>query len=136
MAVKRINLCFETNDPKQKLIYDYLQNKGREKTKTAVELMGKALSDAVKEERQRGELTESIAALIQKNNQDTSAEELQEILSILLRIEHKIENFSSELSGYNTHSSISSVQKESKEETTDTADMNDDVFSAVMSMFG
>ena len=98
--------------------------------------MCKALCDAVKEERQRGELTESIAALIQKNNQDTSAEELQEILSILLRIEHKIENFSSELSGDNTHSSTSSVQKESKEETTDTADMNDDVFSAVMSMFG
>lgn len=137
MAIKRINLCFEIDDARQKIIYDYLQSKGREKTKTAVELMGKALSDQVKEERQKGELAENIVALVNKNTQETTSEELKNILSVLLRVERKIENFSNELSESGTKLSSSPASAGEKAEDTDnTTDMNDDVFSAVMSMFG
>lgn len=35
-AIMRINLCFDTSDPKQKLVYDYLNSLKKQKTKMVV----------------------------------------------------------------------------------------------------
>lgn len=87
---RRINLCFNLDDPRQKAVYEYLSSAGREKSATVVNIILQHISS---DKRWRNDLmerevrfVERFESIVKQSDQQRSAQlrtELKQILSEL-----------------------------------------------------
>lgn len=87
---RRINLCFNLDDPRQKVVYEYLSATGREKSATVVNIILQHISS---DKRWRNDLmerevrfTERFESIVKQIDQERSAQlrtELKQIFSEL-----------------------------------------------------
>ena len=70
----RVNLCFDLENPKHKIVYDYLMAAGRQKTSVAVELMARQLASDTKwknaQEEREARLTEHFERSVQRSHDE------------------------------------------------------------------
>ena len=116
MSQKRINLCFDDDDPKQKAVYELLLGYGRRKTKICVDLLWNTLAD------EEGQSISENAAI------EEISLKLKKALTILSRIEKII-----------VEKKIEEMPPENGDdkqvELSEPDNVNDDAYNSIMSMF-
>lgn len=122
---RRINLCFNIDDPRQKAAYEYLSAAGREKSATVVNIILQYISS---DKRWRNDLmerevrfTERFASIVKQIDQQRSAQLKTELKQIF-----------SELDLSNPKSKPEPVQPVASSDD----EMSDDAFDAVMAFMG
>ena len=95
MVQKRINLCFDIDDAKQKEIYEYLNRSGRRKTAVVMTALTQTvMRDTYWRNMQMerdAELCERFANIVRENN---SSNELEEVKKALEAITQKLDTMS------------------------------------------
>lgn len=95
MVQKRINLCFDIDDAKQKEVYEYLTRSGRRKTAVVMTALTQTvMRDTYWRNMQMdrdAELCERFANIVRENN---SSSELEEVKKVLEAITQKLDTMS------------------------------------------
>lgn len=119
---RRINLCFNLDDPRQKAVYEYLISAGREKSSTVVSIILQHIAsdnrwrnDMMEREVRFAERFESIVKQVDAQRAERMKTELFEIL--------KDFNFEK-------------PKQSSSYKTVSGDEMSDDAFDAVMALMG
>ena len=114
MNNKRINLCFDLDDPRQKVAYDYLASMGREKSAKAIEII---LSYTASSNDLENKIAERDARLVEQLTQ-----------TMKKQLEAALQNI--------TIKTAESEDVSSKTRPGDVKTMSDDAFNEMMRMFG
>ena len=128
MTIKRINLCFSIDDPKQKAVYDFLMKAGKNKTKTVVNCVGKAVLEEAKDRKEQNLLANRLVEAV--SNREGSRSDLKQVLSVLERIEKKLSDPQPK-----PDDKIQKPESEKYSSDAGISDMDEDLFSAIASMF-
>lgn len=126
---RRINLCFNLDDPRQKAAYEYLSGLGREKTSTVVNIV---LQTLAADNRWKNEQLEREVRFVERFESIVRQTELNKIADIRKELEEIVKGLDltpRQASNRPSESSERSAPESSNE-------MSDDAFAAVMAMMG
>ena len=132
MTEKRINLCFNVDDKRQEIVYDFLMEKGKKKTATVIDLVMAYLSGQSDRKNPApdigADIAEQVGRAIKENSDRTETEKIQRSLDKILALLE---------SGVTINSSQGDEKIEPEDEQDSFADseMSDDAFSAMMTLF-
>ena len=122
MTEKRINLCFNVDDKRQEIVYDFLMEKGKKKTATVIDLVMAYLSG-------QSDIAEQVERAIKENSNRTETEKIQRSLDKILTLLE---------SGViiNSSQGDEKIEPENEQDSLADSEMSDDAFSAMVSIFG
>ena len=129
---KRINLCFNLDDPPQKAVASYLDKMGKKKTATVVKAVALMVVNQSKEEKAQFERDEKMSqALSALSRKSDNKQELARIEGLLNEIINRLD------AGVVTVGDGSKVQdKPQEQKKDDSGEMSEEAFSAMLTMFG
>lgn len=139
MIQKRINLCFDVEDEKQKEVYEYLTRSGRRKTAVVTSALTQTLmSDTYWRNMQvdrDAELCERFASIVRDNN---SSKELEDVKKALGNILEKLDNVSVVKGTDNSEpkTNDNTNANESNPVRINEPEMSEDAFDAMMAFMG
>lgn len=139
MIQKRINLCFDVEDEKQKEVYEYLTRSGRRKTAVVMSALTQTLmSDTYWRNMQvdrDAELCERFASIVRDNN---SRKELDEVKKTLGAILEKLDNVSvvKETNNNEPKANDAASTNANKPSRVNEPEMSEDAFDAMMAFMG
>ena len=90
MTEKRINLCFNVDDKRQEIVYDFLMEKGKKKTATVIDLVMAYLSGQSDRKNPApnigADIAEQVERVIKENSNRTETEKIQRSLDKILTL--------------------------------------------------
>lgn len=134
MIQKRINLCFDIDDKKQKEVYEYLTRSGRRKTAVVITALTQTVMrdtywHNMQMERDT-QLCEHFASIVRENNSKKGVEELKVTLKEVL---NKLDGITVMTGpGVEAANRNDAVTKINAQTVLDEPEMSEDVFSAMM----
>lgn len=126
---RRINLCFNLDDPRQKAAYEYLSGLGREKTSTVVNIV---LQTLAADNRWKNEQLEREVRFVERFESIVRQTELNKIADIRKELEEVVKGL--DLTPRQASNRPSESSERSDPESSN--EMSDDAFAAVMAMMG
>ncbi len=126
---RRINLCFNLDDPRQKAAYEYLSGLGREKTSTVVNIV---LQTLAADNRWKNEQLEREVRFVERFESIVRQTELNKIADIRKELEEVVKGL--DLTPRQASNRLSESSERSDPESSN--EMSDDAFAAVMAMMG
>lgn len=126
---RRINLCFNLDDPRQKAAYGYLSGLGREKTSTVVNIV---LQTLAADNRWKNEQLEREVRFVERFESIVRQTELNKIADIRKELEEVVKGL--DLTPRQASNRLSESSERSDPESSN--EMSDDAFAAVMAMMG
>lgn len=136
MIQKRINLCFDIEDSKQKEVYDYLFRSGRRKTAVVMTALTQTvMKDAYWRSMQMdrdAQLCERFASVVRENN---SKDEMSELKKSIDELRAKLDNMNVvQVSGNDGQAAAPAPDAaQAAPAKRDEPEMSEDAFAAMMS---
>lgn len=133
MTEKRINLCFNVDDKRQEIVYDFLMERGKKKTATVIDLVMAYLSGQSDRKNPApnigADIAEQVERAIKENSNRTETEKIQRSLDKILTLLE---------SGViiNSSQGDEKIEPENEQDSLADSEMSDDAFSAMVSIFG
>lgn len=134
---KRINLCFNIDDPQQKAVYSYLKSMGKKKSATVVRAIGKMVVSDAQEKSIQQETDAQMKEILSYINDNNKKSDLEVIQSMFSSIMEKLENMTIVPSNkYYNQGLKENSHSDFLDKKDDDMEMNDDAYNLMMSLFG
>lgn len=126
---RRINLCFNLDDPRQKAVYEYLASAGREKTATVVNIV---LQHIMADKRWKNDLMEREVRFVERF--ESLIRQIEAQRTVQLR--NELEDIFNNLGLHRTSLQTEQMHEEKANKPCSNDEMSDDAFDAVMAFMG
>lgn len=128
----RINLCFNLDDVRQRAVYDFLQDKGKKKTATVVELVLESTMKEADEKRDRAE--KALLEHLEQVVRDSTIPLAQEIRAEIAALNKRLDTVQISLSSSRKEDGASRQDQDCFID--EKQEMSDEAFAAFLSFTG